>query len=361
MIRKLYIYCIHTTSLSNRAIRSHGVINEFTKAAKEKGFEVYPILILKPDVDDLQPNLNDLQSKVKKELSGDSDFDDHISNFNIQMISNFQKHKEAWKRIYSQEENNDSESYYLVMEDDTFIINDSIKYFKNLLDIINTKSFKWNMIFLGVPMPSDYSNDNNFNLININDNIKILPSKEAYFITQRTARRIYDSLDYYTFILRVQLSYLFYTNKNEYNIYYTNKRITIDGSKVGVFPSSIHETNHLIYNNEYMNLYSYYFKEPDEILKNYQEIFKIYKQVESLNNLDINVLFSKILIKINKLSEAKIILNNTFLNAKESNALLNSRSDIINMIIDISSNTQDDLESLLKAKSKFSSIPLLDN
>ena len=228
-----------------------------------------------------------------------------------------------------------------------------------MLNMLKTKSFKWDMIFLGIPS-SEEKNDN-FDLLNFNkSSINIIPSKEGYFITQQTARRIYDSMDTYKYILRVQLSYLFYTNPSAYNIYYTNKRITIDGSKVGVFPSSIHELNHLIYNNEYMTLYSYFTKSNEEIINKINDITELYNKISVLKNTDFDVLYSKILVKINRNEEAKKVLLASIDNYKSSQGIINNRSELVNMIVDISGKTQDDLENLLKVKSKFENIALLE-
>lgn len=358
---KLYIYCIHTQHLTNRALRSHGVFIELSKAAKENGFDVTPILIIKNDPADLQNNMEKLQSMVKKDIVNDELFDSYNKNFNIQMISNFEKHKDAWKRIYSLDTNINDNVFHLVIEDDVFIVKESIEYFKKLLNIIKTNSFKWDMLFLGIPSPDNNDDNDNLDLINLNNSsIKIIPSKESYFITQQTARRIYDTFNYYKYILRVQLSYLFFTNPTAYNIYYTNKRITIDGSKVGIFPSSIHETNHLVYNNEYMTLYSYFSKDTSDILQNIDDINDIYKKISVLKNIDFDILYSKILLKINKLDDAKNILLNSLNYYKSSQAIVNNRSELINMIIDISAKTQDDLDNLISLPSKFENLDLSD-
>lgn len=354
---KLYIYIIHTQNLTNRALRSHGNYIKFAEAAKSLGFKIIPILILKHDPSDLQQNIEKLQENVKRENINDPDFDNHNKIFNIQMISNIEKHKEAWKRIYSTEENDQYNNYYLILEDDVFIVKDSIEYFIKLLNIIKTRSFKWDMIFLGIPYPDDTTE--NLDILNYkNNNIKILPSKEAYFITQRNARRLYDTFSIYKYILRVHLSYIFYTYPNDYNIYYTNKRITIDGSKVGIFPSSIHEINHLIYNNEYMALYNYYIKSSDNIQENFNNIKELYDKVIALKNTDFDVLYAKILIKINKLYDAKNVLLNGLNYYKSSQGIVNNRSELVNLLIDISGKTQDDIDNLLSLSSKFENIDL---
>jgi len=206
------------------------------------------------------------------------------------------------------------------------------------------------MIFSSIPYNQNDSED--IDLINIS-NISIIPSKESYFVTQRCARRLYDSFENFTYIIRVQLSQ-FLINNHGFSVFFTNKRITIDGSKIGAFPSSIHETNHLIYNLEYMNLHSYLLKDESEIIRDYANVIAIHKTVDSIKNSDIELLFAKILMKIGKIKEAKNRLLLAVSYAKSNKALINNRCEIINMLIDISGKTQDDLADLISKTSKYS-------
>jgi hypothetical protein len=168
-----------------------------------------------------------------------------------------------------------------------------------------------------------------------------------------------DSFDNYIYIIRIQLSQ-YLINNNGFNIFFTNKRITIDGSKIGAFPSLIHETNHLVYNSEYMQLYSYLLKDKNEINKDFVQISKIHKSVECIKNSDIELLYSKILLKIGNIENAKNTLLLALTYAKTNNALLNNRCEIINMLIDISGKTQNDLEKLINNTSKYTNCSLLE-
>lgn len=354
MVNILYIYCIHTQISKFRALNSQNVIEKLRNAAIENNFIVKIILILKPDPSDLQPNIDELQKKVKQDTTCNELYNNYKQPFNIQMISNFEKQKETWKRIYNTQINDSDNAYFYIIEDDAYLLPDSCDNFKKLLDFIKNINCKWDMIFSCIP----YKETNTFEIIDIN-NINIISSKESYFITQRCARRLYDSFDNYIYIIRIQLSQ-YLINNNGFNIFFTNKRITIDGSKIGAFPSLIHETNHLVYNSEYMQLYSYLLKDKNEINKDFVQISKIHKSVECIKNSDIELLYSKILLKIGNIENAKNTLLLALTYAKTNNALLNNRCEIINMLIDISGKTQNDLEKLINNTSKYTNCSLLE-
>jgi len=353
MVNILYIYCIHSQQFNIRALSSQDVIEKLRKTAINNNFIVKIIMILKPDPDDLQPTIEELQKKVKQDNTHSEIFTNYKKPFNIQMISNFEKHKETWKRIYNTIIDDSDNAFHYVIEDDVYLPQDACDNFSKLLNTLTTLTNKWDMIFSSIP----YKETNDLELININI-INIIPSKESYFITQRCARRLYDSFDNYIYIMRVQLSQ-FLINNYGFNVFFSSKRITIDGSKIGAFPSTIHETNHLIYNMEYMNLHSYLLKDENEIRKDIDTIYKIHKTVDQIKNSDIELLFSKILLKIGKLDEAKNRLLLAIMYAKSNKALLNNRCENINMLIDISGKTQDDLAELIKKPSKYSNYPLL--
>jgi GR25 family glycosyltransferase involved in LPS biosynthesis len=363
MSLKLYIYCIHTKSLINRATKINSIVELFKNTTlthdNDNNFEVIINYILKPDVADLYPNIEKLQSKINKTPTNIQIFDNHLSeNFNIQMISNIEKHREAWKSISNS--NDTSNSYHLIIEDDVFLIPTSMNNFKDLLSYIKKESTptpKWDMLFLGFPIKD---NNDPFDIVKINNINDILPSKESYFISQNSAKLLYNHFDNYKFTLKTELSYLMHTNKLNINSYYTNKRITVDGSKVGVFSSSIHETNPLIYNNEYMGLYSFFIKDKNEIIENFNNIENIFKITENLKNPDICLIYAKILIKIDKFKEAKDILLSSIEYSKQFQSILNNRSEIVNILIDISSKTQDDLDTIISNKSKFENYTMSD-
>jgi hypothetical protein len=276
MSRILNIYIIHSKHLTIRASRFNNTLRTIDEVAKNN-YLVKSHFILQYEANDIQSKIDDYNKLVSYDPINDSDFDNQRYMLSIQLISNIEKHKEAWRRIQAMQEN--SGDLYLILEDDALLFPECVNNFSEFLKMenINASSkaiHEWDMITFGLSMNN--VDPNSKLLLNFRDIYKVLPSKEAYCITPSIAKLFLENTNKFKFTLRLQLSYMIKMNPS-IKIMFPSKRIFIDGSKLGIFPSTLHPTNILTFNNEYIQLHKYIQKSPDEIKSAFTQIKKYIK------------------------------------------------------------------------------------
>ena len=347
----LHLYVIHTQFLTQRAMRIHGVIQELRTTAISKGYEVRPQLLVKHDPEEVSQRLKDLEPLVCYDPVGDADFDNVRQILGLEMISNIEKHREAWKRI-SETSSEDPKDIFMVMEDDALLLPGGAGNFGDLLETV-AHSHPWDIMFLGISLPTHKESDM-LSICTVKETLggKILPCKESYIIKQQTARRLNDMFAKYRHPLRVQLSYLLHTTP-EIRVRHPNKRMILDGSKVGIHPSSIHPNNMLVFNREYVELLQFIHKSSEEINKNLPAIRTLYKQVQHINSPDLMHIFGAILLKAGKHMDAEDILVSAMKQMNQQQGILNNRSDLMKNLINVYQKMQNDLPELLSSTSVY--------
>jgi GR25 family glycosyltransferase involved in LPS biosynthesis len=268
MIDTLNILVIHAKKLTIRAEKFKNILHTLDNISKKKKITIKTQFISQFEPEQIDKNIGEYNKLVSYDPIHDPDFDNQRFMLNSAILSNIEKHKEAWKSISKLNASN--KSLYLIIEDDALLFPECVD---NLLDVLNLDHSTWDFLSLGLSVPNPPNDSNDF--INFRNHLKILPSKEAYLIKPSTARLFYEQSNKFKFTLRIHLSYLFKENPNV-KVFFPKKRVFIDGSKLGIFPSSIHPTNILIFNSEFIQMHSYIKKTPDEIKENFNKIDKFY-------------------------------------------------------------------------------------
>lgn len=358
----LYIYLIHTESCTIRGIRIHGIIQQLRLVAMRVGYDVIIRLVLKPNADTLESNMSEMQNKVNYSSVNDDFFDSQRAILSMPMISNIEKQKKAWEHAKKiSKYNKNSNDLHLIIEDDLFIVPGiGLTNFKEFLEkhINEQISSDWDLLFLSV------SKSNENDELTINDyhstGLSILPSKEAYFINPEIIPTLLSEFEVYRFHFRTQLSYVMKKNKL-IRPKFLSKRCFLDGSKLGLIPSTIHSNNILIYNREYMELFM--IKNSDKnITSEISNINKLFKSLESLNSPDVFYIYGSLLLKAGNINDAEKYLRLAINEIKRQQGILNNNSDIMNILIELYKNKQNDIKEIQKKPSIYSdpSIALSD-
>jgi hypothetical protein len=87
-------------------------------------------------------------------------------------------------------------------------------------------------------------------------------------------------------------------------------------------------------------------------------ITKIYESIASLNSPEIMQVYGILLFRAKRFKEAQSIMMESLENVQKQQGLLNSRSELLNNIIDMYKDMQTDIPELLKTKSKYSTLRL---
>lgn len=237
-----------------------------------------------------------------------------IKNLHIFQLSNVLKHYEALKLISEKSKN----EIYLVLEDD-ILYEDRVLL---NLDRILHKNDYGDILFLGLPSNTKDKNTSH-KYQNSKELYRVLPYTDSYLITPECAKKLYDNFLPIKWIGNVQLSYILEKLNIQPKIVVPN--IFIDGSKYGMFLSTLNANNQLLFNNDYMNGITILAKDnysSDDKEKN----DKLFEESQISQNPDFMHLHAKYLIKIKKYKKARDVFEKAIKIYEMNNNIINQES-----------------------------------
>jgi hypothetical protein len=360
----LNVYIINAKPLSIRRDKIKGFVK---LVAELYPHMVLPKFITTNDVAEIEPKIQEINGRMLYEPCGDPEFDSALQQIGIENISNIYKHVDVWRSISTNPTAEDS--LHLVIEDDVVVMQDNVDNVKRILKYVdddisgnNMNQDTWDMLFLGLapPKPANDTAD-----ISLNKVFKVLPSKEAYFIKKRVATKLCDEWSNckITHSLRLQLSkYLF--NHPEIKAMYPDIRVTVDGSKLGLYPSTTAGQNILIYNGGFMEMLKIFLKPTDEIKDLFPKVKDHYNNIKSMGSPDVTQIYGMILHKLKRFDEAEEALLLALDQTRKAQGLFNNRCALGQNIVNVYKDLQNDIASLSVNPSKYSIestlIPLKD-
>ena len=352
MIEILNVLVIHSKKLTIRSNKFKNVLRILEELSKKHKFTIKTQFITQYEPEEIEKNILEYNKTVSYDPINDPDFDNQRYMLSVPIISNIEKHKEAWRSISKL--NDSTKQLYLVIEDDALLFPECVA---NLIDVLKLDHSKWDFLSLGLSIPNPPQDSSDF--INFRNNLKILPSKEAYCIKPATAKLFLEQTKGLKFTMRLHLSYLIKQNP-KLSVLFPKKRLFIDGSKLGMFPSTIHPTNILIFNSEFIQMHAYIKKTPEEIKADITKIEKLYKIIENLHSPDAMHLYGLLLTRIDRNKEAERVLNDAISEMKKQQGYLNNQSEIIVNLVNIYKDMQTDLNTNIKdAKYSVHTLPAL--
>lgn len=350
----LYVYQIHSSALTSRRANVDNLAHMLKTVCEKQGYQCILRVVSEKDPLDVQANIADYEKMVDyaklneiNENEVNKALNALIHTMNLNEISNFMKHKEVWNDIVLNRYNAGPEDLFLVLEDDAFFIQSNINDFAQVLT--DKRFTEWDMLFLGLNNQAEAENAP-FQMYPIAEHI--LPSKESYFIRKGVALSLLTSCMKLKFNLKNHLSY--WKSQTNYKIMTVNKRITIDGSKLGIVPSSLHENNILIYNREYMSMLQHMKSRPSAEW-NLADIRQWYASIDNLKSPDAMHLMGVILCNSTppQYEEGHAILYNATTEMQLKQGLLLNTSDLMNNFINSCQYAQKDLQDYLAKPSKY--------
>jgi hypothetical protein len=346
----LHIFIIHSEGLTQRALKLHGTVQTIRLIAQHMGYVVKPFMMLTPTPDDIAKTQDSYQPRINYDPTGIVELDRTSKLISTEVLSNFEKHMKAWKLIESMNAN--SSDVFMVLEDDIFLIPDNAP---NLVELLHHAHMQreWDLILMGV---SPNGSNAPISLINTTDAFKVIPSKEAYLIQRASATKLLSEFaTTIKFPFRQQLSWYAQTHR-DFRLRNPSKQVTLDGSKLGLTPSTIHDTSILVYNAEYMQLYGYMNKTNAEIRNDIPFIRQVYNSVTALNSPYIMHIYATLLHKAGELTEVGALMTTALETLQQQQGLLNSRNEILNHYIDMCKDMQGDIQAIFSEKSKYNGL-----
>jgi tetratricopeptide (TPR) repeat protein len=305
--------------------------------------------LAQPITSEIHENIKAYESRVKLDGITIEPFSKLVHPLTLHEISNFERHRLAFLTISE----GSSDEYHFVIEDDIHILpimeQNWIEMFEYLL---KTRPSEHSFVLLS--LANELQSKSKLNLVSYHElpnKQPIIPSKEGYFITPSTAQTLAEFTKTISFNMRHTLSYWLYNEKP--SIYYPSKRLSFDGSKLGIFPSTVHPNNILIFNQEYMELLKMLSEDPKDIGK----IHRTYKTIERLQSADAMHLYAVLLYQCKQYDEANTYFKKAIDTMVQQKGCINRQSELLHNAIEFYKHTQkEDLETYAIKPSKYKDV-----
>ena len=342
MKKKINIIVIYTKSLNNRTQYINSTLT-FLKNLFEKYNIIVDIIIIdNPNYDDILNDIEKYNKRVNYDKIENCEYNNHIIPLNPNQISNIEKQRNALLKVTNEE-------YNLIIEDDVIISKDYIDNIELLIKNINI------LDNIDILITSDfiYNENKNVELISFKEYDKILLSKSSYFINKKTADKLIQGTDVFKYDYKVFLTKFLKENNDNIDIKILNKCTFLEGSKVGIFGTSLKNKNFLSQNSQYIELAKLVNLNiiDNTIIKN---ATNIYKTLENLENPEIDHIYGLLYYKSNDINKAKQYIYKAVINMKKNNNYCSKSNEILNNAINIYKLDQEYFDECIKFKSKYS-------
>ncbi len=345
----LNIYIVYTSELKNRIKYINSTIDMIKKIAENNDFQVKILIVKDPTKEFIESNVDTFNKFVKYEKEegdkADEQFNSTINNLNVLQISNIEKHKEIYKVIKNENE------LHFIIEDDVLIGEDYINNIETLFKKLKNNSLKdWDILFTCIAS----INNDSMTLIDSRNQYKFLLAKSSYFITPKTSTKILEYLGVYKYTLKNAISKFIWDNKN-IKACVLNKHTFLEGSKMGLFPSSTSSNNFLFQNMNFVNITKIANNDiiTDEMLKEAETIYNN-PSVSKMYSPDFLHSMGLIYYKRKDYDNAKKYMLEACEKIYEHNGYVPKSSEILNNAINMYQYDQNMLEICKNKQSKYS-------
>ncbi len=327
------IYVIKSEHLPIRAKSIDITVGKISNLMKLQNIESNITYITKPTTDEIEKNIVEYNKIINlTEEIEDKDFKSLQNKFNLAQISNLMKHKKAYEMI-----KNSNNTHNLIIEDDVLLLDDYTDNFNDFLKLLN--KIEYDILFTCISNNNTKTKKINIELSSIH--FKILMTKSSYLITPSAANKLYNYLETIRFTLKTSLSKYIFDNKNTIQSYILNKHTLLEGSKIGMFSSTVNPTNMQIQNNSYIQMIDLYNKfDTDESI--FDETLEYFNK-NGKTNPEFQHLIGLMYYKKQDYNKALEYLKNAVFNLKKKEGYVPVFNEILNNTINMHKFCQDDI------------------
>ena len=308
------------------AVREQSTKQLVEKLQTEFGIEAE--FIDEYDTDDI--DMEQIKKFVDLNKGGKSElFDSLIRNMHIRAVSNAMKHYTAVKK--AAESDNDMT---LVFEDDT-LFGDNIGV--KLKEVFDKTDHAWDICFIGLPSVAPIKDHSATLYEDAKASFKLLPSSDSYIISRAGAKRLFDAFLPIRFPTNIHYSYL--AEVAPLDIKYIVPNLFVDGSKMGIYLSSLESNNRLYMNPEYNQL-SQLVRKESLTAEDKQTVEGILEKIRFKNHPDIQLLNGIYHEKIGEFEKAKSLYNDAHSVMQQNGCVINNESEVLMKLINIQKHFQ---------------------
>lgn len=341
---KINIYVIKSLHLKLRNKILEQTLNTINTIMVNNKYIVNIIPITTPTISDIEEKIQEYNNQINLNPSDidDEEFRNNQAKFNTAQLSNLYKHKKAYEMI------KDSKvKHNYIVEDDIILLPDYTNNFISLIKQLET--IEYDLLLTCVSVNDDISP---LDILLSSVYCKILLTKNSYFITPETANKLYDYLSIIRFPIKLSLSKFIYDNKNTLKSYILNKHTILEGSKLGLYTTSINQANYLVQNVSFIHLINMLNKINDNNDIDIKLVQKYYEE-NGLDNPDFQHILGLIYYKKKMYKEAVENLKEAVKKFKAKEGYMVQYNEILNNCINIHQFYQEDIQECFKNKGKY--------
>jgi hypothetical protein len=315
------------------------------KVIMQDKYKVNVIPITSPSISEIETNLKDYDKSINlnPNENDDEDFRKLQGPFNLAQLSNLYKHKNAYDLIRKSKT-----THNYIIEDDVLLLPECMNNFKEL--IYKLESFEYDILLTCVS--NNEAGNNPLNIVLSSVYFKTLVMKSSYFITPQTANKLYEYMNVIRYNMKLTLSIFINENKSNIRAYALNKNTVFEGSKLGVFPTSVNTANFLIQNASFIKFIDYLNKLNNNNDVNMNDVLEQYNMYGK-DIPDFQHILGLIYYKKNMFKEAIEILKDAVINFKNKEGYLIPQNEIINNCINMHQYYQDDIIKCFSQPGKY--------
>lgn len=334
------IYVIKSDHLKERCQMLPHTLENINTIIRNNKFTVKTIYITSPSIHDIESNLEFYNANINLNNDDiiDPDFKKVQNKFSLAQLSNLYKHRKAYEIIKTSKT-----KHNYIIEDDIILLKEYTENFNEFFSVLPTLEYDIILTCL-----SNNTGGKKIDILASTVLFKILLTKSSYLITPLIAEKLYDYLNVVRFPIKLSLSKFLFDNKNTINSYILNKHTLFEGSKLGLFTTSVNGSNNLIQNNCYIELL--HMANNDKIdLKETENYYNNFGK----NNPDFQHIMGLIYYKCNKLEESTEMLKSAVINFKNKDGYMVQYNEILNNCINIYQYYQDDIKDCFTKKGLY--------
>lgn len=314
-MKALNIYIIHSKALKEREASISNIVNKL-RSQKYGSFNIGEVfLIASNDPNDIPVEF--IQKSIDYSIINDSKlaiFNQFIKNIHINQLSNTLKHGDALNKIISKP----NDDLHLVIEDDALFGEDLCQTLDKLIGKITDES----IIFLGLPSTATEQGDLSVQATTFD----VIPIVDSYLITYDAAKMIHDNFFPIKFTSVFQMNYII--KRLGIKTYQTNRNVFVNGSKYGMFVSSLNPNNALIFNKDYVTVLELLNK-PVNTAEESQTVEALLKESPISKSPDFMYLVARYNIKEKKYADAEKLLSEAYNISLSNNGIINHESAML--------------------------------
>ena len=331
----LFVYILHAKNLEIRKNMCHDLEKKLKESVHFADYRVEFVYIESHDPVDI--DLTSIQQYVDLKPTGIAAFDQLIKGLHIRQFSNALKHVDAWTHIADEKTRAHISAHdnvmYLVLEDDVVFADSVDEKLHAILDkmYLKDKSTPWDINFLGFPQivkdeeEAKQLQHENVRVAPVESLFRLLPEVSSYLVKDSiVAKRVKEAFFPCRFPTHIQISFLWYILK-DLKLTMTTPNIFVDGTKFGVYLSSIEANNKLFLNNDYNQIHSLVSKGGENV----QEIRDKMEKIKFNNHPDFQTLNAIFEMKNGNYEKAKELFAYCHKMYVENNCVLNSESTFL--------------------------------